>query len=104
MVVLGPDAVEVFAVDEAKHLVEHTLRRVDAIGRVVRIEKNADFLRERPAKPIEEVPVGRVLVAGLVEPLVVRVLGKVEEEALGFHAPADGLADEATSLHHSVGA
>ena len=102
--VLGPDTVEVLTIDEGKHLIEHALRRVDAVGRVVGVEEDADFLGERPTQPVEEVAVGHILLAGTVEPLVVRVIHQVEREPLGLHTAAHGLADETSSLHHLVGA
>ena len=95
---------------QGEHLVEHPLRRIEPVGRVVGAEQDADLLREQPAQPVEEVPVGHVLLAGVEEPLVLGVLGEVELDAVGVDAPADRLTEplaadvDLPGLHHLVGA
>jgi len=100
--ILGPDSRESPVVYQIQHLVQHPLRWVDAVGRIVRIEENADFFRKCPAQPVEEVTIGYILLAGVMEIFVFGVVGKVEEEPLGLQAAADRFADEASCLHHLV--
>ena len=95
---------------QGEHLVEHPLRRVEPVGRVVRVEQDADLLRERPAQPVEEVAVGHVLLAGVEQPLVLRVVGEVEHQPVRVDPPADCLPEllaadvNLPGLHHLVGA
>ena len=71
------------AVDQGQHLVEHPLRRVEPVGRVVGVEQHADFLGKRSAQPVQEMPVAAPA-AAVVELLVFRVVGQIEQEALGL--------------------
>ena len=61
--VLRPDALQFLAVDQGEHVVEHPLRRIEPVGRVVGAEQDADLVGQQPAQPVEEVAVGDVLMA-----------------------------------------
>ena len=62
----------------AEHVVEHPLRRVEPVRRIVGAEQNADLVGEPPAQPVEEMAVGNFLVTRVEESLVLGVVGEVE--------------------------
>ena len=92
------------AVDEFENLVENALRREQTIGRIVRREKGRNFIRELFALPDEVMPVSRLLVAAFPAVFVLRMISKVEDEALRFNSFGDRRADQAACFHHLVSA
>ena len=98
------------AVQQVQHFIERLLPRIEAVGRVVGVEQHADFVGEQPAQPVQKMPVGDILMAGVEKPLFFGVVRQIELHAVGVDAPADRLTEllpadvDLPGLHHLVGA
>ena len=60
---LGLDAA---AVQQVQHFIERLLPRIEAVGRVVGVEQHADLVGEQAAQPVQEMPIGDILMAGAI--------------------------------------
>ena len=69
---LGFFGLDAAAVEQVQHFIERLLPRIEAVGRIVGVEQHADFVREQPAQPVQKMPIGDILMAGVEQPLVRR--------------------------------
>ena len=103
-------SLQFLAVEQVEHLVQHPLRRIDPVGRVGGLNRTPISCGQRATQPVQEVAVGHVLVPGVVQLLVLGVIGKVEQKPLRLQPPADRLPEllpadlNLPHLHHLVGA
>ena len=107
---LGFFGLDAAAVQQVQHFIERLLPRIEPVGRIVGVEQHADFVGEQAAQPVQKMPIGDILMAGIEQALFFGVVRQIELHAVGVDAPADRLTEllpadvDFPCLHHLVGA